>query len=238
MSAGLLHLLPVGLGPASPECTHPGAVLATMNALDYFIVERAKTTRAELKRLGYERPIQEAVIEELPPRLDNAAIDRLLAPILAGRNGGLMSEAGCPAVADPGSLIVRRAHAQGLRVIPHVGPSSLLLALMASGLNGQGFAFHGYLPQKPDERISAIQTLEKESQKLERTQLFIETPYRNDAMFASLLQTCHDDTLLCVARSLTTPGEWISTRPIRTWKKATPPELDRQPVVFLLLAHG
>lgn len=237
MSAGRLHLLPVGLGPASPGHTHPATALATMDTLDYFIVERSKTARAELRRLGYTRPIQEAVIEELPPRLDNAAIDHLLAPIVAGRDGGLMSEAGCPAVADPGALIVRRAHALDIRVIPHVGPSSLLLSLMASGLNGQGFAFHGYLPQKPDERARAIQALEKESLKLERTQLFIETPYRNDAMFASLLQSCHDETLICVARSLTTASEWVSTRMVREWKKTAPPDLDRQPVVFLLLAR-
>ncbi|MDQ7988143.1 MAG: SAM-dependent methyltransferase [Candidatus Dactylopiibacterium sp.] len=237
MSAGLLHLLPVGLGPAEPARTHPAHVVSTLDALDYFIVERAKTARAELKRLGYTRPMQTAELAELPPQLDAAAIERLLAPVRDGRDAGLMSEAGCPAVADPGALIVRRAHALGIRVIPHVGPSSLLLALMASGLNGQGFAFHGYLPQKPDERIRAIQALEKDSARLDRTQLFIETPYRNDAMFAGLLQACHEETLLCVARSLSTASEWIATRSVRDWKRAGTPDLDRQPVVFLLLAR-
>ncbi len=237
MSTGLLHLLPVGLGPADPSVTHPGQVLRTLDSLDYFIAERAKTARSELKRLGYTRAIQEARIEELPPQLDARTIDQLLTPIQTGRDGGLMSEAGCPAVADPGALIVRRAHELGIRVIPHIGPSSLLLALMASGLNGQGFAFHGYLPQKPEDRVRAIQALEKESFKLERTQLFIETPYRNDAMFTSLIQNCRDETRLCIARSLTTSGELIATRTIRAWKKGPPPELDRQPVVFLLLAR-
>lgn len=237
MSAGILHLLPVGLGPAEPAGTHPAGVLATMAALDYFIVERAKTARSELKRLGYDRPIQEARIEELPQTLDTTTIDRLLAPIREGRDGGLMSEAGCPAVADPGALIVRRAHALGIRVIPQVGPSSMLLALMASGLNGQGFAFHGYLPQKPDERTKALQQLEKESSRLERTQFFIETPYRNNAMFASLLQTLRDDSLLCVARSLSTASEWVMTRSIRDWKKSPAPDLDRQPAIFLLLGR-
>ncbi|MDO6388276.1 SAM-dependent methyltransferase [Uliginosibacterium sp. 31-12] len=233
---GLLHLLPVGLGPGESSKTHPPHVLATLDVLDYFIVERAKTARSELKRLGYSRAIQSAEIHELPEQLDTRSIDTLLAPIRAGRDGGLMSEAGCPAVADPGALIVRRAHTLGIRVIPQVGPSSLLLALMASGLNGQGFAFHGYLPQKPDERRNAIQTLERESAKLARTQFFIETPYRNLAMFASLLETCREDTLICVARSLTTASEWVMTRRVGDWKKNGPPDLDRQPVVFLLLA--
>lgn len=234
---GLLHLLPVGLGPSDVAATHPAAVLGTLASLEYFIAERAKSARAELKRLGYPRPIQDARIEELPPRLDAATIDRLLEPLLAGQDAGLVSEAGCPAVADPGALIVRRAHALGIRVIPQVGPSSLLLALMASGLNGQGFAFHGYLPQKSEERLRAIQALEKDSARLERTQLFIETPYRNSAMFASLLDACRADTLLCVARSLSTAEEWVQTRAVAEWKKNGPPDLDRQPAVFLLLAR-
>lgn len=233
---GLLHLIPVGLGPSEASNTHPGGVLKLLNELDYFIVERAKTARSELKRLGYGRPIQTAEIHELPEQLDSKSIDQLLAPLSAGRSGGLMSEAGCPAVADPGALIVRRAHELKLRVIPQIGPSSLLLALMASGLNGQGFAFNGYLPQKPDERKQAIQHLERESAKLARTQLFIETPYRNLAMFASLLESCRDNTRLCVARSLSTASEWIATRRISEWKKNGPPDLDRQPVVFLILA--
>jgi 16S rRNA (cytidine1402-2'-O)-methyltransferase len=233
---GALHLLPVGLGPASPAATHPAELLGCFDALDYFIAERAKSARAELKRLGYSHPIQAAEIHELPERLDAASIDALLAPIVSGRAGGLLSEAGCPAVADPGALIVRRAHELQIRVIPHVGPSSLLLALMASGLNGQSFAFHGYLPQKPEERAQAIRHLEHESAKQKRTQLFIETPYRNSAMFASLLDCCAPSTLICVARSLTSPNEWVLTRNIAAWKKHGLPDLDRQPTVFLLLA--
>lgn len=233
---GSLHLLPVGLGPADPSATHPDQVLRQFDALDYFIAERAKTARAELKRLGYSRPIQETEIHELPEKPDARDLDALLAPLIAGRDGGLVSEAGCPAVADPGALVVRRAHELGLHVVPHVGPSSLLLALMASGLNGQSFAFHGYLPQKPEERLQAIKALERESSKLKRTQLFIETPYRNTAMLASLLETCAPGTLICVARSLSTASEWIATRSVSSWKKSTLPDLDRQPTVFLLLA--
>lgn len=235
-TAGCLHLLPVGLGPAEPTHTHPAHVLTQLDALDYFIVERAKTARAELKRLGFSRAIQAADIHELPENPSHAALDALLDPILKGRDGGLMSEAGCPAVADPGALVVRRAHELGVRVLPHVGPSSLLLALMASGLNGQSFAFHGYLPQKPDERLQAIRQLERESAKLRRTQLFIETPYRNTAMLASLLEACAPGTLVCVARALTGSTEWIGTCSVADWKKRGLPDLDRQPTVFLLLA--
>lgn len=237
-TAGILHLLPVGVSAATPAATHPAQVLTRFDELDYFIAERAKTARAELKRLGYSRPIQTAEIRELPEHLNHRSITDLLAPILAGRNGGLVSEAGCPAVADPGALIVRAAHEQGIRVVPHVGPSSLLLALMASGLNGQSFAFHGYLPQKPDERLQAIRLLERESAKLQRTQLFIETPYRNTAMLASLLEACNPATLICVARSLTGSNEWIATRCAADWKKQGLPDLDRQPTIFLLLASG
>ncbi len=233
---GSLHLLPVGLGPGDPTRTHPPAVTDCLAALDYFIAERAKTARAELKRLGYSRPIQSAEIHELPENPGQRELDALLAPLLAGRDGGLVSEAGCPAVADPGALVVRRAHELGIRVVPHVGPSSLLLALMASGLNGQSFAFHGYLPQKPDERSQAIQQLERESAKLQRTQLFIETPYRNTAMLASLLQICAPATRICVARSLSTSSEWIMTRSAADWKRQPAPDLERQPTVFLLLA--
>lgn len=233
-----LHLLPVGISFAQPEQTHPAAVLRQFASINYYIVEKAKSARAELKRLGYPHPIHQADIRELPERLDTASADALLAPVLAGQDAGLISEAGCPAVADPGALIVRRAHALGIHVVPHVGPSSLLLALMASGLNGQGFAFHGYLPAKTEERTQAIRQLERESAKLKRTQLFIETPYRNNAMMESLLASCEADTLLCVARGLSSPSELVSTRRIADWKQASSPDLDRQPTVFLFLANS
>lgn len=234
---GLLHLLPVGLGPSSVIATHPPQVLETLNSLHYFIAEKAKSARAELKRLGYSHALIETQIEELPEQLNQSAIDALLAPLLAGADGGLMSEAGCPAVADPGALIVRRAHELGIRVIPHVGPSSLLMALMASGLNGQSFAFHGYLPIKSDERTKRIKQLEQESRQMQRTQLFIETPYRNTAMLQGLLETCEPMTRICVARSLTTSEEWIHTATVRDWcAMERKPDLDRQPTVFLLLA--
>ncbi|MGC3964378.1 MAG: SAM-dependent methyltransferase [Rhodocyclaceae bacterium] len=236
MATGTLYLIPVGLGPSDTATTQPAGVGAILNRLDCFIVERAKTARAEIKRLGHPAAIQSLTITELPERLDGRTLDELLAPAREGRDIGLMSEAGCPAVADPGALVVRRAHERGIRVAPMVGPSSLLLGLMASGLNGQSFAFHGYLPVTAGERTQRIKQLERESAKLQRTQLFIETPYRNDAMFDALLQTCDPNTLLCVARALTTSDEWVSTRSISAWKKAPRPDLARQPTVFLLLA--
>ncbi|HSD36145.1 MAG TPA: SAM-dependent methyltransferase [Rhodocyclaceae bacterium] len=238
MSTGTLYLIPVGLGPGDSALTHPPEVLRQLQELDYFIVERAKTARADLKRFGHPRPLQELEIHELPEAPDTAWLDMHLQAARAGRNIGLMSEAGCPAVADPGALVVRRAHHHGLRVVPMVGPSSLLLAMMASGLNGQSFAFHGYLPIAATERTHRIQQLESESAQWQRTQLFIETPYRNAAMLDALLAACKPETLLCVATSLTTTDEWVMTRSIAQWTKAERPDLERRPSIFLLLANS
>lgn len=234
--AGSLYLLPTALGPADSGHLHPPEALTLASRLRIFVVENAKSARAELKRMGHPGPLQDLVITELPQRLDAATLDQLLAPALAGEDIGLLSEAGCPAVADPGALLVRRAHERGVRVAPIVGPSSLLLALMASGLNGQSFAFHGYLPVKDGERSRALRELEQESRRHQRTQLFIETPYRNAAMLSALLNTLAPNTLLCVARELATTQEWIATHSVAAWKKQAAPDLERRPTVFLLLA--
>lgn len=231
-----LFLLPVALGPADSDALHPPATLRTTHLLRHFVVENAKSARAELKRIDHPQPLQALDVRELPKTPTDADLSALLAPALAGQDIGLMSEAGCPAVADPGALLVRQAHRLGIRVAPLVGPSSLLLSLMASGLNGQSFAFHGYLPVKDAERTAALRELEKESRRFKRTQLFIETPYRNQAMFAALLAGLSAETQLCVARELTTAGEWIATRSIASWKKSEAPDLDRRPTVFLFLA--
>ena len=236
MSTGSLYLIPVSLGPASTGLTTPADVAARACSLTYFVVENAKTARAELKRLDHPAPLRELDIRELPEKPGSADLDTLLAPLLAGRDAGLMSEAGCPAVADPGALLVRRAHEKGVKVVPLVGPSSLLLGLMASGLNGQSFAFHGYLPVDEEARKRRIRELEAESARHSRTQLFIETPYRNDRMFEALKNTCGPETRLCIARDLTTDDEWIATRRIADWKKTATPELSKRPTVFLLLA--
>ena len=236
MSTGSLYLIPVSLGPAGTGLTTPADVAARACSLSYFVVENAKTARAELKRLEHPAPLRELDIRELPEKPGAADLDALLAPLLAGQDAGLMSEAGCPAVADPGALLVRRAHEKGIKVVPLVGPSSLLLGLMASGLNGQSFAFHGYLPVDEEARKRRIRDLEAESARHSRTQLFIETPYRNDRMFEALRNTCSPETRLCIARDLTTADEWIATRRITDWKKTAAPDLSKRPTVFLLLA--
>ncbi|MGE5472547.1 MAG: SAM-dependent methyltransferase [Bacteroidota bacterium] len=234
--AGVLYLIPVPLGPTTPEQSLPANVLATVHPLRHFVVEQAKTARAFLKAAGTELPLQELQLEELNEHTPAAALDRLLAPLRAGHDVGLLSEAGCPAVADPGANLVALAQKENIRVVPLIGPSSLLLALMASGLNGQRFAFQGYLPAKEGERTKALHDLESESRKRQQTQLFIETPYRNRAMFDAILQACQPGTRLTVATDLTLPGESVVTRTIGQWKKETPPEIERRPTVFLLLA--
>lgn len=234
--AGTLYLIPVPLGPTAPQESLPTNVLAIVRPLTYFVVEQAKTARAFLKAAGTDTPLQELQLEELNEHTKEAELDRLLAPLRAGHNVGLLSEAGCPAVADPGANLVALAQKEGIRVVPLIGPSSLLLALMASGLNGQRFAFQGYLPAKEAERTKALRDLESESRKRQQTQLFIETPYRNQALFNSILQTCQPATRLTVATDLTLNSESVLTRSIAQWKKQTPPDMERRPTVFLLLA--
>lgn len=236
MRMGTLYLIPVSLAPIEWTTYLPPDVRARTLLLDYIVVENAKTARSELKRIGYARPIRNIIIETLPEEPSREDLDRLLRPIIAGQDCGLMSEAGCPAVADPGAQLVRAAHHNGIRVVPLVGPSSLLLALMASGLNGQSFVFLGYLPIADLEREVSICSLERESRQRGRTQIFIETPYRNNRLFASLLATCRPDTLLCLATNVTASTESVVTRSISEWRRIQRPDIDKQPTVFLLLA--
>lgn len=236
MTQGKLYLIPSTLGAASWETYLPKEARAVACRITRFIAENAKTARAELKRLEHPLPLREIGIEQLPERLSAAEVDRLLAPLLAGEDIGLVSEAGCPGVADPGALIVRRAHDLGVGVRPLVGPSSLLLALMASGLEGQRFAFHGYLPAREPERSRRITELEKESRRLDQTQIFIEAPYRNDVLFQALLAAGRPDSRLCLATDLTLPTESVVTHTIERWRHASTPALDRRPTVFLLLS--
>ena len=234
--AGTLYLIPVPLGPTAPQESLPANVLTTIRPLTHFVVEQSKTARAFLKAAGTEKPLQELQLEELNEHTRSEELDRLLAPLRTGHDVGLLSEAGCPAVADPGANLVALAQKENIRVVPLIGPSSLLLALMASGLNGQRFAFQGYLPAKEAERSKALLELESESRKRQQTQLFIETPYRNRTMFDAILQACQPATRLTVATDLTLQGESVLTRTIQQWKKETPPEIERRPTVFLLLA--
>lgn len=233
---GRLYLIPVPLGPGEPAAVLPAPVLERLQGLRHFVVENAKTARAFLKSAGMPVGLQELRIAELNEHTPASARAALLEPLHAGHDLGLLSEAGCPAVADPGADLVALAQERGLCVVPLVGPSSLLLALMASGLNGQCFAFHGYLPVKEGERRQAILRLEQESRQKRQTQLFIEAPYRNAALFAALLQHAQPDTRLCLATDLSLPGESIRTLNIAAWRRQPPPDLARRPTVFALLA--
>ena len=232
---GTLYLIPATLGADDWQTYLPAATRDIACRLTCFISENAKTTRAQLKRLGHPLPMRQLDIQPLPERCTPADVERLLAPLLAGEDVGLLSEAGCPGVADPGASIVRRAHGMGIAVKPLVGPSSLLLALMASGLEGQRFAFHGYLPAREPDRKQRIVELERESARLGQTQLFIEAPYRNDALLDALLTACQPGTRLCLATDLTSAQETIATRTIGEWRRLTLPRLDRRPTVFLML---
>jgi len=228
-SRGTLYLTPVGLGGDDVPSLVPPATIETARTLRTFVVENARSARGFLKAIAHPGPLQELKLLILDEHTRDVA--PLLAPLLAGEDCGLMSEAGCPAVADPGAALVHQAHEAGIRVAPLVGPSSILLALMASGMNGQRFAFHGYLPVEPAERARAIKALEARSGA--ETQIFIETPYRNSALLSALLEHCRGDTLLCIAADLTLPAGFVCVRTIREWKKKLP-MLDRRPAVFLL----
>jgi len=228
---GTLYLIPVALGGEDARSVLPPATLEVARGLDTFIAENAKSARAFLKAIGHPRPLQELGFHLLDEHTSEADIEPLIALLLKGENCGLVSEAGCPAVADPGAALVRRAHEAGVRVAPLVGPSSILLALMASGMDGQRFAFQGYLPVDKAERARRLKELEQRAR--DETQIFIETPYRNAAMLQSLLEHCRGDTLLCIAADLTLPAGSVTTRAISEWKKK-PPALDRRLVVFLL----
>lgn len=231
---GTLYLLPSDLGDAQPcASVLPEASLGVAHRLTHFIAENPKSARAFLKRIAYPRALSAATIITLDKDTPAAALPGLLAPLSNGIDVALVSEAGCPAIADPGALLVRAAHEAGIRVVPLVGPSSILLALMASGLNGQRFAFHGYLPIEKTRRAWHVRDLEQRSRRDDATQIFIETPYRNDAMLAAVLAECLPQTLLCVATDITQPTEQIVTRSVADWRRNIP-ELDKRPSVFLL----
>jgi 16S rRNA (cytidine1402-2'-O)-methyltransferase len=247
---GTLHLIPNLLAPAASAddvllaASIPETVLADTARLSYFIAENAKTARAYLKlvsrRVALARPLQEIRIAELNVNTAAAALPSLLEPVLQGIDAGLISEAGVPAVADPGANLVRLAHARGIRVKPLVGPSSLLLAVMAGGLNGQSFAFHGYLPIDAAQRQRRIRELEERSRRESQTQIVIETPYRNAALLDALASACQPTTLISVATDLSLPDESIRTRTAADWKAELQtgkmPDFHKKPTVFSLLA--
>jgi len=221
-----LYCIPTPLGGAPREAL-PGPAITTIRSLGDFVVENAKSARAFLGAL--DMPVRELNIKVIGEAPDP------LAPLRDKRSLGLLSEAGCPAIADPGAALVEQAHREGFKVVPLVGPSSIVLALMASGLEGQRFAFCGYLPRESGERNTRIRELEQRSKREKETEIFIETPYRNDALLGALLESCRPATKLCVAADLTLPTESVSTRNIAEWRR-TKTAIGRRPAVYLLLS--
>ncbi|MGE4290014.1 MAG: SAM-dependent methyltransferase [Salinivirgaceae bacterium] len=230
---GKLYLIPITLGESSIESVIPAEVRSQTIKLRHFVVENIRTARRYLRKLDPTFPIDETQFFELNKHTSPEQISTYLKPIHQGFDLGVMSEAGVPGVADPGSDVVALAHLKNIAVVPYVGPSSILMVVMAAGLNGQNFAFNGYLPIKPNERASAIKHLEKRSQTEKQSQVFIETPYRNMHLLNDLLHHCQPSTRLCIAVDLTLPTEFIKTDTMANWKKQLP-DLNKRPGIFMI----
>jgi 16S rRNA (cytidine1402-2'-O)-methyltransferase len=232
-STGNLYLIPTTLGDNAPLEVLPISVKKAIEHIDYYIVEQEKTARRFIKKISPGKTQGKLNIETLNKYTDVSEIQNYLTPCLEGKDVGLISEAGCPGVADPGADVVKLAHSKNIKVVPMVGPSSILMAMMASGMNGQNFAFTGYLPIDKTERKKEIKKLEKRSRELNQSQLFIETPYRNDKLLADLATTLHPNTQLCVAANITMPDEYIKTQSVAEWKH-TKVDLHKIPTLFII----
>ncbi len=233
MLENALYLIPVTLGDTPPEMVLPASVFEIINQLDAFIVENLRSARRFLRKAGFDKDFDTVEFKVLNKHTDAETAAGFISTIEAGNPLGLLSEAGVPCIADPGGEIVRQCHSRNLKVIPLTGPSSIILSLMGSGFNGQNFAFHGYLPIDKSQLKNKLKVLEGDIFKKDQTQIFIETPYRNDKMLAFILSNCSPATALCIAASLTTSDEYIKTMSIAQWKKQKP-ELNKKPAVFLL----
>ncbi len=233
MPTGTLYLIPVPLADAAAAKSFTPYLVQTINSITEYIVENEKTARKFLKEAGLQTPQSQLIIHDYGKHARNAGISTFFTGLMAGRDAGLMSEAGCPGVADPGADVVAEAHRRGIKVVPLVGPSSILLAIMASGFNGQSFTFNGYLPIDKADRSRRIKELEGFAERLKQTQLFIETPFRNNALLEDVLKTCKPNTRLCIACNLTAGDELVKTQTIAAWKNA-PPDLHKKPTIFLL----
>lgn len=233
---GTLYLIPCPISDeTAPWEVLPEANRAVMDALDYFIVENTRSARRFLSKAGVSRPIDTLEFRELNEHTAaGREVEELVKPLLEGRSAGVISEAGVPGVADPGALVVEACHRKGIRVVPLVGPSSIILAVMASGLNGQSFAFNGYLPVKSPERAKAIRFFERRAQTEGQSQLFIEAPYRNVKLMEQLLQTLAPDTRLAVALDITAPGEFAQTHTVREWRGRELPDMNKRPAIFII----
>lgn len=230
-----LYLIPVTLGNTPIEHVLPNYNATVIAGIRHFIVEEIRTARRFLRQVDRLFPIDDCTFYEMGKHADAHLFRQYLRPLHEGHPIGVISEAGCPAVADPGADIVAIAQSEGLRVIPLVGPSSMILAVMASGLNGQSFAFNGYLPVDPADRAKRLKALETRASQERQTQLFIETPYRNQKMFDTLLRTLKPTTRMCVAAGITTEDEWIHTHTIAQWRRLSLPDLSHTPAIFLIL---
>ncbi|NNF81878.1 MAG: SAM-dependent methyltransferase, partial [Flavobacteriaceae bacterium] len=235
-SYGHLYLIPSTLGENEPLEVLPISLKRTIEQVDHYIVENEKSARRFIKKVSPRKSQPDLNIQVLNKYTDPASLPSLLDPCLEGFDVGVLSEAGCPGIADPGADVVRLAHQMNIRVIPLVGPSSIVLALMASGLNGQSFAFNGYLPIDTTERKRAIRNVEKHARNSGQAQIFIETPYRNDKLMEEFLRTLSGETLLCLAVDLTLPTELVITRPISEWKQDQLPDLHKRPAIFIIQA--
>jgi 16S rRNA (cytidine1402-2'-O)-methyltransferase len=233
MAFGTLYLIPVPLAEQAAAKSFTPYLVDTINSVKEYIVENEKTARRFLKEVGLKTPQSELTIHDYGKHNRDSNINEFFKGLVAGKDVGLMSEAGCPGVADPGSEIVAEAHRRGIKVIPLVGPSSILLAIMASGFNGQSFTFHGYLPIDKVERSKKIKELELSAQKNSQTQLFIETPFRNNPMLEEILRSCSPKTRLCIACDLTSADEFVQTKSIDDWKRKIP-DLHKRPTIFLI----
>lgn len=236
MSLGTLYLIPVTLGDDIISKALPQDAVAIAQRLETFVVENEKTARRFLGAIKPLKPVRELQMLTLNEHTTEKELPALLAPLLEGQDIGLMSEAGCPGIADPGAQLAALAHKKGIRVAPLVGPSSILLSLMASGLDGQRFTFLGYIPSDKAARVQKLRELEQDSRKRRETQIFIETPYRNQHMLEDILATCNAESRLCVACNVSLDSEMILTKRIADWKKSPLPDLHKKPTVFLLLA--
>lgn len=230
---GTLYLIPVPLADNAPAKSFTPYLVDTINHINEYIVENSKTARKFLKEAGLRTPQSELIVHDYGKHNRDADMMGFFKGLMSGRDVGLMSEAGCPGVADPGSEIVAYAHQKGIKVVPLVGPSSILLALMASGFNGQSFTFHGYLPIDKAHRANKIKELESAAERYGQTQLFIETPFRNNPMLEEVLKSCKPETRLCIACNLTSEDEMVQTKTVREWKMNIP-DLHKKPVIFLL----
>ncbi|MDI6050879.1 SAM-dependent methyltransferase [Flavobacterium sp. XS2P24] len=230
---GKLYLIPTTMGDCDPMDVLPQTVKRSIDFIDYYIVENEKTARKSIKGVHPEKKQSELKLFVLNKHTETKEHLDFIKPLLEGKNMGLMSEAGCPGVADPGAVIVKLAHEKGIQVIPLVGPSSILLAMMASGMNGQSFTFNGYLPIEKGEKKTALKNLEKLSQERNQSQIFIETPYRNNKMLEDILQAINPATHLCIATDITLPTEYIKTLRASDWKKVKV-DLHNRPTIFII----